>query len=32
MAINFSNVHLTIDQFQRVSNGTFNAGEVRLVS
>ena len=32
MAINYSNVHLTIDQFQRVSNGTFNAGEVRLVS
>ena len=32
MAIDYSNVHLTIDQFQRVSNGTFNAGEVRLVS
>ena len=32
MAINYSNVHLTIDQFQRVSNGTFNAGEVRLTS
>ena len=32
MAIDYSNVHLTINQFQRVSDGTFNAGEVRLTS
>ncbi|MBR4611404.1 MAG: hypothetical protein IKO40_01680 [Kiritimatiellae bacterium] len=32
MAINLSNVRLTIDQFQRVSDGKFNAGEVRLAS
>ena len=32
MAINLSNVRLTIDQFQRVSDGKFNAGDVRLTS
>ena len=32
MAINLANVNLTIDQFQRVSDGKFNAGEVRLTS
>ena len=32
MAINLSNVRLTIDQFQRVSDGKFNAGDVRLAS
>ena len=32
MAINLSNVRLTIDQFPRVSDGKFNAGDVRLAS
>ena len=32
MAINLSNVNLTIQQFQRVSDGKFNAGEIRLAS
>ncbi len=32
MAIDFSNVRLTIQQFQSVSDGKFNAGEVRLTS
>ena len=30
--IDFSNVRLTIQQFQSVSDGKFNAGEVRLTS
>lgn len=32
MAINLANVNLTIDQFQRISDGKFNAGEIRLTS
>ena len=29
MAINLSNVNITIQQFQAVSNGEYNAGEAR---
>ena len=32
MAINLSNVNITIQQFQAVASGVYNAGEVRLTS
>ena len=32
MAINFSNVNVSIQQFDAVASGKFNAGEVRLTS
>ena len=32
MAINLSNVNITIQQFQEVASGVINAGEVRLTS
>jgi hypothetical protein len=31
MAINLSNVNISIDEFQRISSGKHNAGEVKLV-
>ena len=30
MAINLSNVNISLDDFQRISSGWFNAGEGRL--
>jgi len=30
MAINLSNVNISLDEFQKISSGWFNAGEVRL--
>ena len=30
MAINLANVNITIHEFQEISSGEFNAGEVRL--
>ena len=30
MAINLSKVNISIQEFQEVSSGTYNAGEVRL--
>ena len=30
MAINLTNVHISLDEFQRISSGWYNAGEVRL--
>ena len=30
--INFSNVNISIHQFQKISTGDINAGEVRLVN
>ena len=30
MAINLSNVNISLDEFQRISSGWHNAGEVRL--
>ena len=32
MAINLSNVNISIQQFQSVASGVYNAGEVRLTS
>ena len=32
MAVNLANVNLTIQQFQAISSGKYNAGEVRLTS
>ena len=32
MAINLSNVNISIQDFQAVSSGVFNAGDVRLTS
>ncbi len=30
MAINLANLNISLDQFQKISSGWFNAGEVRL--
>ncbi len=30
MPINLNNVHISLDEFQRISSGWYNAGEVRL--
>jgi len=30
MAINLNNVNISLDEFQKISSGWFNAGEVRL--
>ena len=30
MAINLTNVNISLDEFQRISSGWYNAGEVRL--
>ena len=32
MAVNLANENLTIQQFQAISSGKYNAGEVRLTS
>ncbi len=32
MAINFGNVNISLQQFQEISSGKYNAGEVRLTS
>ena len=32
MAIDLKNVNISINEFQRLSKGDFNAGEVRLAS
>lgn len=32
MSINFSNVNITIQQFQEIASGKYNAGEVKLTS
>ena len=32
MAINLSNVNISLQQFQEISSGKYNAGEVKLTS
>ena len=32
MSINLSNVNITIQQFQEIASGKYNAGEVKLTS
>ena len=32
MAINLGNVNISLRQFQEISSGTYNAGEVKLTS
>ena len=32
MPINLANVNISLQQFQKISSGTYNAGEVKLAS
>ena len=32
MAINLSNVNISLNEFQRLSNGEYNVGDIKLTS